>query len=73
MSRAARRMDPDYVRLSGEIADEAVLDALSALYPRARVAHAYASTEAGVGFEVDDGRAGFPAVLSGRARRRRRA
>ena len=31
MNRAARRMDPDYVRLSGEIADEAVLDALSAL------------------------------------------
>ena len=61
MNRAARRIDPDYVRLSGEIADQAVLDALSALYPRARVAHAYASTEAGVGFEVDDGRAGFPA------------
>ena len=65
MNRAARRMDPDYVRLSGEIADEAVLDALSALYPRARVAHAYASTEAGVGFEVDDGKAGFPASYLG--------
>ena len=65
MNRAARRMDPDYVRLSGEIADEAVLEALSALYPRARVAHAYASTEAGVGFEVDDGRAGFPASFLG--------
>jgi len=65
MNRAARRIDPDYVRLSGEIADEAVLDALSALYPRARVAHAYASTEAGVGFEVDDGRAGFPASYLG--------
>ena len=65
MNRAARRMDPDYVRLSGEIADQAVLEALSALYPRARVAHAYASTEAGVGFEVDDGRAGFPASFLG--------
>jgi acyl-coenzyme A synthetase/AMP-(fatty) acid ligase len=65
MNRAARRMDPDYVRLSGEIADQAALDALSALYPRARVAHAYASTEAGVGFEVDDGRAGFPASFLG--------
>jgi len=61
MNKAARRMDPEYVRLSGEIADSSVLDALSALYPRARVAHAFASTEAGVGFEVNDGQAGFPA------------
>lgn len=65
MNRAARCIDPDYVRLSGEIADQALIDALSALYPRARVAHAYASTEAGVGFEVDDGKAGFPASYLG--------
>jgi acyl-coenzyme A synthetase/AMP-(fatty) acid ligase len=38
-----------------------VLDALHALYPRARIEHAYASTEAGVAFAVDDGKAGFPA------------
>jgi acyl-coenzyme A synthetase/AMP-(fatty) acid ligase len=61
MSPEARRIDPDYVRLSGEIADDAVLKALRELYPRARVAHAYASTEAGVVFSVDDGVAGFPA------------
>ena len=61
MSREGRLIDPDYVRLSGEIADDAVLDALRALYPRARIEHAYASTEAGVAFAVDDGRAGFPA------------
>src|SRR5271168_4630274 len=36
---------------------------LSALYPRARVAHAYASTEAGVLFEIEDGQAGFPRTL----------
>ncbi len=66
MNRAARRIDPAYVRLSGEIADQGLLDALSALYPRARVAHAYASTEAGVGFEVDDGQAGFPVSYLGR-------
>jgi acyl-coenzyme A synthetase/AMP-(fatty) acid ligase len=65
MNGAARRMDPAYVRLSGEIADQALLNALSSLYPRARVAHAYASTEAGVGFEVDDGQAGFPASFLG--------
>ncbi len=46
--------------LGGEIADQAVLDALRAAYPAARVTHIYASTEAGVGFSVTDGRAGFP-------------
>jgi acyl-coenzyme A synthetase/AMP-(fatty) acid ligase len=61
MSGEGRRIDPDYVRLSGEIADDAVLAALRALYPRARIEHAYASTEAGVVFAVDDGGAGFPA------------
>jgi acyl-coenzyme A synthetase/AMP-(fatty) acid ligase len=65
MNAAARRIDPEYVRLSGEIADASVLDALATLYPRARIAHAFASTEAGVGFEVDDGRAGFPASYLG--------
>ena len=49
MSGEGCRIDPDYVRLSGEIADDAVLGALRALYPRARIEHAYASTEAGVG------------------------
>ena len=61
MSGEGRRIDPDYIRLSGEIADDAVLEALRALYPRARIEHAYASTEAGVVFAVDDGRSGFPA------------
>ena len=63
MSGAASTIAPGYVRLSGEIADQAVLDALHAAYPRAMVAHAFASTEAGVGFEVRDGLAGFPASL----------
>ncbi|MEA2948265.1 MAG: hypothetical protein QOI40_3595, partial [Alphaproteobacteria bacterium] len=59
---------PRYVRLSGEIADQAILDQLRALLPQASVAHAYASTEAGVGFDVDDGRAGFPAGIVGPGR-----
>jgi acyl-coenzyme A synthetase/AMP-(fatty) acid ligase len=63
MSPAARKMAPKYVRLSGEIADQAILDQLHAVYPEASVAHAFASTEAGVGFEVGDGLAGFPAGL----------
>lgn len=52
--------NPAYVRLSGEIADQAVLDALKAAFPGAAMGHAYASTEAGVGFEVTDGLEGFP-------------
>jgi acyl-coenzyme A synthetase/AMP-(fatty) acid ligase len=66
MSPSVQAMSPRYVRLSGEIADQAILDHLRACYPRARVGHAYASTEAGVGFEVDDGLAGFPAGMLGR-------
>jgi acyl-coenzyme A synthetase/AMP-(fatty) acid ligase len=65
MSGAAATIAPRYVRLSGEIADQGVLDNLRAAYPAATVAHAFASTEAGVAFEVRDGRAGFPAALLG--------
>ncbi|HEY6259935.1 MAG TPA: long-chain fatty acid--CoA ligase [Xanthobacteraceae bacterium] len=65
MSPSARAMSPGYIRLSGEIADQAILDSLAAFYRPARVGHAYASTEAGVGFDVDDGREGFPASLIG--------
>jgi acyl-CoA synthetase (AMP-forming)/AMP-acid ligase II len=60
MSPEIGAIAPRYVRLSGEIADQAILDALHATFPEARVGHAYASTEAGVAFEVDDGLAGFP-------------
>ncbi len=65
MSPFLRRISPRYVRLSGEIADEAILGALQAAFGDARVAHAFASTEAGVAFEVGDGHAGFPASLVG--------
>ncbi len=61
MSTFADLIAPAYVRLSGEIADQAILDTLTRIYPDAAIGHAYASTEAGVGFEVDDGREGFPA------------
>jgi acyl-CoA synthetase (AMP-forming)/AMP-acid ligase II len=60
-SPAIHSVTPCYVRLSGEIADQAILDALHATFPRAAIGHAYASTEAGVAFDVNDGRAGFPA------------
>jgi acyl-coenzyme A synthetase/AMP-(fatty) acid ligase len=66
MSPSARRIAPRYVRMSGEIADQAILDHLRAVYPEANIAHAFASTEAGVAFEVGDGLSGFPASLIGR-------
>jgi acyl-CoA synthetase (AMP-forming)/AMP-acid ligase II len=62
---SSRAISPQYIRLSGEIADQAILDGLRERYPQARVVHAYASTETGVGFEVDDGLEGFPADLIG--------
>src|SRR5947208_71460 len=55
----------EWILLTGEIADQASLDHLRACYPDARIAHAFASTEAGVAFDVGDGRAGFPASLIG--------
>jgi acyl-coenzyme A synthetase/AMP-(fatty) acid ligase len=60
MSGEAARINPQYVRASGEVADQTLLDNLRAAYPRARIAHAFASTEAGVAFDVNDGLAGFP-------------
>ncbi len=69
MSPQARAIAPRYIRLSGEIADQAILNSLHSFYPQAAIAHAFASTEAGVGFEVNDGLEGFPAsVVSARGK-----
>jgi len=65
MSPAAGRIAPRYVRLSGEIVDQAILNQLQNCYPQAKVVHAFASTEAGVAFEASDGLAGFPAHFIG--------
>jgi len=65
MSPAAREIAPRYVRSSGEIADQSILNALRFFYPDAVIAHAFASTEAGVGFSVEDGLEGFPDDLLG--------
>jgi acyl-coenzyme A synthetase/AMP-(fatty) acid ligase len=68
MAPGAGGMTPRYVRLSGEIADQAVLDSLRAAFPRAAIGHAYASTEAGVVFDVNDDLAGFPTDYIGTVR-----
>jgi acyl-coenzyme A synthetase/AMP-(fatty) acid ligase len=65
MSPAAHKISPQYIRLSGEIADQAILNNLQSFYPQSRIAHAFASTEAGVAFAVDDGLAGFPTDFVG--------
>jgi non-ribosomal peptide synthetase component F len=44
MSGSAAGFAPRYVRLSGEIADQPVLDGLSHAFPAASIGHAYAST-----------------------------
>jgi acyl-CoA synthetase (AMP-forming)/AMP-acid ligase II len=62
MSPVARDISPKYARMSGEVADQAIIDKLRTFYPNATVAHAFASTEAGLAFDVDDGKAGFPAI-----------
>jgi len=63
MSPLVHRIAPEYLRLSGEIVDQGVLDNLRASFSNATIVHAFASTEAGVGFDVRDGLAGFPAEI----------
>src|ERR1700731_4043707 len=55
MSGSVSGFSPRYVRLSGEIADQALLDGLPRAFPAASIGHAYQSTEAGVRFAVNDG------------------
>jgi acyl-coenzyme A synthetase/AMP-(fatty) acid ligase len=61
MSPEAARISPKYIRLSGEIADQDVINSLRTFYPNAQICHAFATTEAGVAFEVHDELPGFPA------------
>jgi acyl-CoA synthetase (AMP-forming)/AMP-acid ligase II len=65
MTPSVRDIAPRYIRLSGEIVDQAVLSSLRATFPDAAIGHAFASTEAGVCFEVKDGMDGFPASFVG--------
>jgi acyl-coenzyme A synthetase/AMP-(fatty) acid ligase len=63
MSPEADRIAPRYIRLSGEIADQAILNSLRSFYPDAAISHAFATTEAGVAFDVRDALSGFPAPM----------
>lgn len=50
----------EQITLGGEPVDQAVLDQLRQVYPKARISWIYASSEAGAAIAVHDGRAGFP-------------
>ena len=64
-----RAIAPRYVRLSGEIADQAILDGLGATFPQAAIGHAYASTEAGVALMLTTALPAFPRPMSDHPRR----
>jgi acyl-coenzyme A synthetase/AMP-(fatty) acid ligase len=61
MSPAIALLKPQYVRLSGEPVDQATLNQLREVFPQAKIGHAFATTEAGVAFDVNDELSGFPA------------
>jgi len=48
------------ITLGGEITNQQILNTLKQKFKKGRIIHIYASTEAGVGFSVADGVAGFP-------------
>jgi acyl-CoA synthetase (AMP-forming)/AMP-acid ligase II len=61
-----RELPMDQITLGGEACDQALLNGLKKVFPRARVVHLYATSELGRCFSVKDGVAGFPAsYLSG--------
>lgn len=56
----AKGIPLEHIILGGEAADQQILNALRSFYPRAKITHTYASTEAGLGLFVSDCLAGFP-------------
>jgi acyl-coenzyme A synthetase/AMP-(fatty) acid ligase len=66
MSPSASRIAPEYLRMSGEIVDQVILNQVKSQFPLAKIAHTFASTEAGVGFDVNDGLMGFPVEVLAR-------
>ena len=60
MTPGVHKFQPDYVRMSGEVADQSLLDGMRLEFPLVTMVNVYGSTEAGAAFEVRDGREGFP-------------
>lgn len=63
MTPGFERLGLHQITLGGEIADQKILNTLSKNFTNAKITHVYASTEAGVGFSVQDGKAGFPTAF----------
>ncbi|GAA4652468.1 hypothetical protein GCM10023116_47520 [Kistimonas scapharcae] len=59
MAPQLNKLNMRLITLGGEIADQSILTALRKAFPETRIVHIYASTEAGVGFSVKDGKEGF--------------
>lgn len=60
MTQGSNKLDLKRITLGGEIADQAILSSLGNVFTNSKISHIYASTEAGVGFSVQDGLMGFP-------------
>lgn len=59
---ALRAVPLQQCTLGGEVADQAILNAIREAWPNASVTHIYATSELGRCFAVRDGLAGFPAA-----------
>lgn len=57
---ALARVPLEQITLGGEPVDQAILDQMQGIFPRARISWIYASSEVGASIVVHDGRAGFP-------------
>ena len=60
MIQAEKMPELKYITFGGERVDQKILDDVKNLFPKAHIAHIYASTEAGSLFSVKDGKEGFP-------------
>lgn len=60
MSSISKDLMLKRITLGGEISEQSILNALKIKFPDSAIVHIYASTEAGVGFVVKDGKSGFP-------------
>ncbi|MGY5449749.1 AMP-binding protein [Agarivorans sp. MS3-6] len=60
MAKGIECLQPQFVSIGGEIAEQTLLDQINSLFPKAKVSHIFAASELGVGFAVSDGLAGFP-------------
>ena len=59
--------NPSYIRMSGEIADQKIIDSLKEAYPNAKIASRLRLHRGRRGFPVNDEFAGFPVSMIGQS------